>query len=66
MFKIAFLVVTCIYLQVVIGRDKKYRKEMQRIAKRKDKVTKVYVPADMTNVIKLSDYRRKTSPGSAS
>ncbi len=39
---------------------------MQRIAKRKDKVTKVYVPADMTNVIKLSDYRRKTSPGSAS
>lgn len=63
MFEIAFLAVTCIYLQVVIVRDKKYRKEMQRIAKRK---TKVYVPADMTNVIRLSDYRRKTSTGNAS
>lgn len=66
MLDIGLLVFTGIYLLVVCARDKKYRKEMKRIAKQTRHKTKIqYVPVDRYNVINLSDYRRKYSRGNA-
>ena len=58
MLELGLLILTGVYLQVVIWRDKKYRKEMQRIARQQRKKVQ-YVPADLSNVVKLSDFRRK-------
>jgi len=60
MLEFGLLILVGVYLQIVIWRDKKYRKQMLAIA-RQNKHRKVvtYVPASLDNVVKLSDYRRK-------
>jgi len=66
MLEFGFLILICVYLQIVIVRDKKYRKQMLAIAKQQRRKVQ-YVPASLHNVVRLSDYRRqKRSAGNAS
>jgi hypothetical protein len=59
-FEILWFVALCFYMQVVLNRDKKYRKELKRIARQelKRKHTK-HVPIDKDKVVFLSSYRKK-------
>ena len=66
MFEIGFLVLIGVYLQIVIVRDKKYRKQQLAIAKKKQYRKSIqYVPIDKSKVLYLNDYRRKRFAGNA-
>ena len=60
MLEIGMLVLIGIYLQVVCSRDKKYRKQLLGIAKKKQlRTVKQYIAIDKSKVVSLADYRKK-------